>query len=549
MSDAPDLDLTQKYETADVYEAKLAGFPWWGRLIWGAHLAHNEVENNAEYAMRRAEAEQMNLQLRMVETARMAQATNALRHSRVPTFLSAGVPMQDDMSFGMPSVAPPGPRILQGSDMPAGFDEGMVRLSHVMQKAAAAMAQRDVEMAKEAAIGFQDVGNVAKKAISGLGGAIKGVFTKAPAAAAPGVKGMVLGAKGSMPLAGAVTKLPKPAMVTNPTMAGSVQAHAAYKGLPTNVRGAIDNSNLVKNLGVPPSVATQLAEQSPKNVAALMAGDPTGGVTSSTRRAGTAVTNVPSVQPASGVRTKAPVAGTAAPPASQKMVLGAKGSMPLTPAPAANAVQTKPVAAAQPPAKAVQPAAQAPAQKPAVQPAQQQAPAPAAPAAPASAGQVVQPPQVPVIQPPPAAANPVVAPPAPTPPPPPPPASVEKPPVQTAQVIPPQPAARVVGAAGNTPLYAGAVRPPGKGPMGAANTLPSQADKPGGWDTFKDNFKRKATWGGALGAGALALGAHEVAGLGKAGLNALGNVNERPDLYGTGMTAPGSVNQYGVPMY
>lgn len=125
-----------------------------GRLMWGTVLAKKGFRDNEA----RAEQEEQNAQeaavIRAMREQGIMNAISATRRSRVPFIVGAGVPMSggmlSDFALGG-SVAPSGPMMMQGDDVPLGVGDGMVRIASALNKTACMMAEQDVELYKNAA--------------------------------------------------------------------------------------------------------------------------------------------------------------------------------------------------------------------------------------------------------------------------------------------------------------------------------------------------------------------------------------------------------------
>jgi hypothetical protein len=165
----PNPTLMQHYGTEDVFLAKTAdALPLLARLGMGIlnfELASSSKKKDEEQKFEDALRYEA---VREHEAAKMQQANEGLRHTHAPMLLQAG------------------------SDVPVGWDEGMVRLASV-----AALAGAD--MAKEAGIGdfvtaAKTMGAKALPALKGFGQKALGTLKSVGAATAP--------AAGAAPAAG-----------------------------------------------------------------------------------------------------------------------------------------------------------------------------------------------------------------------------------------------------------------------------------------------------------------------------------------------------------
>jgi hypothetical protein len=109
----------RQYGTAGVFFEKTAGaMPFAARLA-GALFSGAMVRSaGREMDHQRLEAHQMNEQFRLLEEREMLPAKQNLQHTRAPMFLSAN------------------------SDVPVGWDEGMVRLASIVQDSTAELIKR-----------------------------------------------------------------------------------------------------------------------------------------------------------------------------------------------------------------------------------------------------------------------------------------------------------------------------------------------------------------------------------------------------------------------
>lgn len=206
----PHSDLMKRYGTEDVFLAKTAGaVPLLERLGMGILNYGLAASNKKDDENQRIENELRYEAIREHELARMQPATDNLRHTRAPMMLPAG------------------------SDVPVGFDEGMVRLAFV-----AALAGGD--MAKEGGIGdfvtaAKTMGAKALPALQSAGqkamGALKSVGAAASATEAPSAAGDLI-SRGKKFLGGGL------GLKTNLALAGGTLAAAtlASKGLSAGTR-------------------------------------------------------------------------------------------------------------------------------------------------------------------------------------------------------------------------------------------------------------------------------------------------------------------------
>ena len=114
----PNLALMRQYGTAGVFREKTAGAtPFAARVA--AAVFSGQMVSAAGHAMdlQRAEAHQLNEQFRLLEQRRLAPAVENLQHTRAPMFVNAE------------------------SDLPVGWDEGMVRLASIAHGVGSDMAK------------------------------------------------------------------------------------------------------------------------------------------------------------------------------------------------------------------------------------------------------------------------------------------------------------------------------------------------------------------------------------------------------------------------
>lgn len=156
-------ELMKQYGTEDVFLSKTAdAVPLLARL--GASILNYKlVANNDEKAReQRLEDELRYEAVREHELAKMRPATENLRHTHAPMFLPAG------------------------SDVPVGYDEGMVRLASIATGVGA-------DMAKEAGLG--DFANFAKTMVAKVPGALKGLVNTTTSPTGAASTGLIGGAK------------------------------------------------------------------------------------------------------------------------------------------------------------------------------------------------------------------------------------------------------------------------------------------------------------------------------------------------------------------
>lgn len=232
---------------------KEAALPWFANLLFASRAYNRGLEENARIDRQRLEAEAINERLRELESIRMAPVIEPLRHTRVPTILSAG-------------MAPS----LSGGFIPLGMDEGMVRIASALEKTAALMARNDVDLLKEAR-GLGDVfgGAVAatKKGLGGLlssaknlpGDLITGVRSKVPG---PRISSPAAGLGSALRSPGAVSKtLHDPSLLSPGWMGQSARAQSFIGGAPSAAKA--------------PMATQALAPAPARAVAATQAMEPT----------------------------------------------------------------------------------------------------------------------------------------------------------------------------------------------------------------------------------------------------------------------------------
>lgn len=114
----PNLTLMQHYGTAGVFKEKTAGStPFAARVAAAVFAGRMAAEAGAEMSLQNMEAHQLNQQFRLLEERNMAPAIANLQHTRAPMFVPAG------------------------SDIPVGWDEGMVRLASIARACGTEMAK------------------------------------------------------------------------------------------------------------------------------------------------------------------------------------------------------------------------------------------------------------------------------------------------------------------------------------------------------------------------------------------------------------------------
>jgi hypothetical protein len=114
----PNLALMQHYGTAGVFQEKTAGAsPFASRVAAAVFTGGMIGAAQHGMALQQMEAHQLNEQFRLIEQRNMAPALENLRHTRAPMFVPAG------------------------SDLPVGWDEGMVRLASIAHGCGSDMAK------------------------------------------------------------------------------------------------------------------------------------------------------------------------------------------------------------------------------------------------------------------------------------------------------------------------------------------------------------------------------------------------------------------------
>lgn len=156
----PNLLLLRHYGTAGVFFEKAAGAaPFAARVaaaVFSGHMVHSASN---EMDRQKLEAHQMNEQFRLLEERAMNPALQNLMHTQAPRFVQAG------------------------SDVPVGWDEGMVRLASIARRAGR-------NMAKIGALGAPMPAPVAKPVVKPAVAPV----AKAPVSAPAKPGGMVSGA-------------------------------------------------------------------------------------------------------------------------------------------------------------------------------------------------------------------------------------------------------------------------------------------------------------------------------------------------------------------
>jgi len=216
----PNAALMELYGTDDIFKEKVAGIPALSGRIATSLLSRTMLMNRRLAEERhRQEAMAMNAQFRMIEHEMMRPELENLEHSHAPMFVPSG------------------------SDLPVGWDEGMVRLASI-----AADVGRD--MAKLAL-------GVPSRAPSMMPTNLGGKPTPLrPATSTNVIPG---GARpfGNPPLGG---------RVPTPTQAGAAEVHHAFKNLDPGLKGVILNHPMVAGGHMSPEAAFQLANMSlPRN--------------------------------------------------------------------------------------------------------------------------------------------------------------------------------------------------------------------------------------------------------------------------------------------
>jgi len=108
----PNLLLLRHYGTAGVFAEKTAGaVPFAARVAAAVFSGHMARDAGQEMDRQRLEAHQMNEQFRLLEQRAMNPALQNLHHTQAPRFVEAN------------------------SDLPVGWDEGMVRLASIARAA------------------------------------------------------------------------------------------------------------------------------------------------------------------------------------------------------------------------------------------------------------------------------------------------------------------------------------------------------------------------------------------------------------------------------
>lgn len=125
----PNLTLMQHYGTAGVFREKTAGAsPFASRVAAAVFTGAMISSSQHGMALQQMEAHQLNEQFRLIEQRQMAPALDNLRHTRAPMFVPAG------------------------SDVPVGWDEGMVRLASIAHDCGSEMAKHALQLPPPAAL-------------------------------------------------------------------------------------------------------------------------------------------------------------------------------------------------------------------------------------------------------------------------------------------------------------------------------------------------------------------------------------------------------------
>jgi len=222
----PNAALMELYGTDDIFKEKVAGMPPLSGRIAASLLSRTMLMNRRLAEERhRQEAMAMNAQFRMIEHEMMRPELQNLEHSHVPMFVPAG------------------------SDLPAGWDEGMVRLASI-----AADTGRD--MAKLALGMPPRTPSVMPTNFGGKPTPLRPA-TPVPTNAIPG---------GAKPLGAPATPTRAPGRVPTPTQDGVAEVHHAFKNLDPGLKDVILKHPMVAGGHMTPEAAFQLANMSlPRN--------------------------------------------------------------------------------------------------------------------------------------------------------------------------------------------------------------------------------------------------------------------------------------------
>jgi hypothetical protein len=226
----PNPALMEKYKTSDVFEEKLAGHrPISGRVA-SSLLARVMQENRFLAGERhRQEAEEMNARFRVLEHARMQQELEGLDHTHTPMFVPAG------------------------SDLPAGWDEGMVRLASVQDRIGRTMAKLALSAMPLTPPKPMNM-NMSTRGASPMG-------MRPPARASQAPTNAVAGGVKPAPVS-AFAQPPAKGRVPTPTQAGVAEINEMFKSLDPAKRDVLLKHPLVAGGHMTPEAAFQVAHMS-----------------------------------------------------------------------------------------------------------------------------------------------------------------------------------------------------------------------------------------------------------------------------------------------
>lgn len=250
----PNDALMELYGTDDIFKEKVAGMPAFSGRIATSLLSRTMLMNRRLAEERhRQEAASMNAQFRMIEHEMMRPELQSLEHSHVPMFV------------------PP------GSDLPAGWDEGMVRLASIaadvgrdMAKLAFGAPTGGLPKIQTKGVSAPPIGASPARTPSLMPTNFGGKPTPQPArSATPPPTNVIPG--GAKPLGVPAAPAQAPGgRVPTPTQAGVAEVHHAFKNLDPGLKDVILKHPMVAGGHMSPEAAFQLANMSiPKNVSSI----------------------------------------------------------------------------------------------------------------------------------------------------------------------------------------------------------------------------------------------------------------------------------------